>query len=66
MPKRYTSRELIKLAKKHGWVEVSVRGDHHNFKHENSRFIVTIAHPNKNVPVGTASDIVKKIRLEVK
>jgi len=34
MPKRYTSRELIKLAKEYGWEQVSIKGDHYNFKHE--------------------------------
>jgi predicted RNA binding protein YcfA (HicA-like mRNA interferase family) len=43
-----------------------VRGDHHNFKHSASRFIVTIVHPRKDVPVGRAVDAVKKISLEVK
>jgi hypothetical protein len=41
-------------------------GDHHNFKHPASRFIVTIVHPQKDVPVGRAVDTVKKIRLELK
>jgi predicted RNA binding protein YcfA (HicA-like mRNA interferase family) len=66
MPKRYTSRELIKLAEEFGWRLVGVRGDHHNFKHPASRFIVTIVHPQKDVPVGRAVDTVKKIRLEIK
>jgi predicted RNA binding protein YcfA (HicA-like mRNA interferase family)/predicted RNase H-like HicB family nuclease len=56
MPKRYTSRELIKLAEEFGWMLVGVRGDHHNFKHPASRFIVTIVHPQKDVPVGRAVD----------
>jgi predicted RNA binding protein YcfA (HicA-like mRNA interferase family) len=66
MPKRYTSRELVKLAEEFGWMLVGVRGDHHNFKHPASRFIVTIVHPQKDVPVGRAVDTVKKIRLELK
>jgi hypothetical protein len=45
MPKRYTSRELVELAEEFGWILVGVRGDHHNFKHPASRFIVTIVHP---------------------
>jgi len=66
-PKRYTSRELVKLAEEFGWMLVGVRGDHHNFKHPASRFIVTtIVHPQKDVPVGRAVDTVKKIRLEIK
>ena len=66
MPIRYTSRALIKLAEECGWRLISVKGDHHNFKHPNSRFVVTIVHPQKDVPVGRANDTVKKIRLEVK
>lgn len=59
MPKRYTSRELVKLAEELGWRLVGVKGDHHNFKHPESRFIVTIVHPQKDVPVGRAVDTVK-------
>jgi predicted RNA binding protein YcfA (HicA-like mRNA interferase family) len=66
MPKRYTSRELIKLAEEYGWRQVNVKGDHHNFKHSESRFVVTIVHPQKDVPVGRAVDTVKKIKLEIK
>jgi predicted RNA binding protein YcfA (HicA-like mRNA interferase family) len=50
MPTRYTSRELVKLAEEFGWRLVGVRGDHNNFKHPASRFIVTIVHPQKDVP----------------
>jgi predicted RNA binding protein YcfA (HicA-like mRNA interferase family) len=45
MPKRYTSRELVRLAEDFGWMLAGVRGDHHNFKHPASRFVVTIVHP---------------------
>jgi len=53
------------MAKKCGWTLVSIKGDHYNFKHPGSRFIVTIVHPQKDVPVGRAADTVKKINLEV-
>jgi len=66
VPKRYTSRELVRLAEEFGWMLVSVRGDHHNFKHPASRFIVTIVHPQKDISVGRAVDTVKKNRLELK
>ncbi|MFO1429315.1 MAG: type II toxin-antitoxin system HicA family toxin [Candidatus Competibacteraceae bacterium] len=66
MPERYTSRELIKLVEEYSWKLVSVKGDHHNFKHPENRFVVTIVHPQKDVPVGRAVDTVKKIKLEVK
>ena len=61
-----SSRELVKLAEEFGWRLVSVRGEHHNFKHPASRFIVTIVHPQKDVPVGRAVDTGKKIGLELK
>jgi predicted RNA binding protein YcfA (HicA-like mRNA interferase family) len=60
MPKCYTSRELMKLAEEHGWRLVSITGDHHNLKHPESRFVVTIVHPQKDVPVGRTIDTVKK------
>ena len=66
MPKRYTSRELIKLVEEFCWTLVSIKGDHCNYKHPESRFVVTIVHPQKDVPVGRAVDTVKKIKLEVK
>ncbi len=53
------------MAKEFGWTLVSVKGDHYNFKHPESQFIVTIVHPQKDVPVVRAVDTVKKIRLEV-
>jgi predicted RNA binding protein YcfA (HicA-like mRNA interferase family) len=48
MPKRYSSRDLIKLADDSGWRLASVKEVHHNFKHPESRFIVTIVHPQKD------------------
>jgi predicted RNA binding protein YcfA (HicA-like mRNA interferase family) len=52
MPKRYTSRELVNLANEYGWRLVGVKGDHHNFTHPATRFIVTIVHPQKDVRWG--------------
>ncbi|QTA86039.1 Toxin-antitoxin system, toxin component, HicA-like [Desulfonema magnum] len=57
---------MIKLVKQYGWNPVSARRDHHNFKHDESRFIVTIIHPQKDVPVGRSADTMKKIKLEKK
>jgi predicted RNA binding protein YcfA (HicA-like mRNA interferase family) len=57
---------VIKLAEEFGWRLAGVTGDHHNFKNPASRFIVTIVHPQKDVPVGRAVDTVRKIKLELK
>ncbi len=66
MPKRYTSGELINLAKEFAWLQVSIKGDHYNFKHNASRFVVTIVHPQKDVPIGRAINTLKKLKLEIK
>ena len=66
MPKRYSSRELVQLAESLGWKLVSVKGDHHSYKHAESSLIVTLVHPQKDVPVGRAMDTVKKLNREVK
>jgi len=47
MPKRYTSKSLITMAYEYGWELVSIKGSHHNFKHKESRFILTIKHPSE-------------------
>ena len=41
-------------------------GRHHNFKHAASRFIVTIVHPQEDVPVGRPVDTVEKVTLAIK
>ena len=38
------------LAGEFGWKLVGVRGDHRNFRHAASRFIVTVVHPQERVP----------------
>jgi predicted RNA binding protein YcfA (HicA-like mRNA interferase family) len=47
------------MAKEYGWALVSVKGDHFNFKHTESRFIVTIVHQKDK---GTGKNVTK-IRL---
>jgi predicted RNA binding protein YcfA (HicA-like mRNA interferase family) len=57
---------MVALAKEMGWILASTRGDHRTYKHPDSRFLVTIVHPQKDVPLGRAVDTIKKIRLEIK
>jgi predicted RNA binding protein YcfA (HicA-like mRNA interferase family) len=57
---------LIKLAEDLGWRLASTKADHHNFQTPGEPVIVTIVHPQKDVPIGRAVDTVKKIMLEVK
>ncbi|MEE9299692.1 MAG: type II toxin-antitoxin system HicA family toxin, partial [Alphaproteobacteria bacterium] len=50
--KSYSSRELIKLLKKHRWREVRVTGDHHVFEHPENDRVIVVSHPAKDLPIG--------------
>lgn len=64
MPKRYSSRELIAMIEADGWVLVAVKGDHHQFKHPAKPGRVTIPHPRKDMPAGTANSVLKQAGLK--
>jgi len=64
MPKIYSSRELIKLIEEDGWFLVSITGSHHHFEHPWKKGKVTIPHPNKDVPRGTANSVLKQAGLK--
>ncbi len=55
--KSYSSREVIQMLLADGWYEVGCVGDHHQFKHPTKPGKVTIAHPLKDVPIGTLRNI---------
>ncbi|MDP6875566.1 MAG: type II toxin-antitoxin system HicA family toxin [Alphaproteobacteria bacterium] len=64
MPKRYSSRELIKLIKADGWEHVQTVGSHHQFRHPVNKGRVTITHPKKELPPGTANSILRQAGLK--
>ncbi|MDR3279238.1 MAG: type II toxin-antitoxin system HicA family toxin [Synergistaceae bacterium] len=49
MNKSYSSREVIKILKYHGWFLVNVVGDHHQFKHPTIKGRATVCHPKKDL-----------------
>ncbi len=57
------SGELIKALKRAGWYEVAVKGSHHQFKHPTQPGRVTVPHPKKDLPLGTARAILKQAGL---
>lgn len=57
--KSYNSRELIKEAKKRGFVLVRVNGSHNVFKNLNTGVTVTIPHPRDGFKPGTLKSILK-------
>jgi predicted RNA binding protein YcfA (HicA-like mRNA interferase family) len=55
--KSYSSREVIRILKAHGWYEVNVTGSHHQFKHPDKKGRVTVKHPVKDIPRKTLDSI---------
>lgn len=58
------SRSLINLIEDAGWELCRVKGSHHQFKHKINKGLVTIPHPKKDIPIGTANSILKQAGLK--
>ncbi|SPP31642.1 hypothetical protein ARAF_0784 [Arsenophonus endosymbiont of Aleurodicus floccissimus] len=54
------NRTVITLLEKDGWFLVRVKGSHHQFKHPNKKGLVTVKHPQKDIPLPTFSSIKKQ------
>ncbi|MFQ5559199.1 MAG: type II toxin-antitoxin system HicA family toxin [Nitrospinota bacterium] len=54
------SNEILKRLKKDGWVLRHTKGSHHQFTHPTKKGRVTLPHPKKDLPVGTARNIFKQ------
>ncbi|MGE0238241.1 MAG: type II toxin-antitoxin system HicA family toxin [Parvibaculaceae bacterium] len=54
------SRKLIKLLMAGGWSLLEARGSHHQFKHSRRPGRVTVPHPNRDLPKGTAHSIYRQ------
>lgn len=65
MPKRYTSKELIRLVERDGWHEVAQEGSHKQFKHPTKPGRVTIVHPDRSIHPKTAKSILRQAGLSI-
>lgn len=54
------SRALIKQLEKDGWMLIRVKGSHHQFKHDSKKGLVTVKHPDGDIPKGTLINIYKQ------
>lgn len=59
-----TSREAIRLLKKHGWFEVPAVGGHRQFKHPGRPNKVTIPYHKGELAPKTRESILKQAGLE--
>ena len=51
------SAEVIRRLKADGWVLIRVSGSQHHFKKVDAAFLVTVPHPEKDLPTGTLRNI---------
>ena len=54
------SKQVIKQLEADGWFLVRVRGSHHQFKHPSKPGLVTVKHPDSDIPAGTFNSIRKQ------
>jgi predicted RNA binding protein YcfA (HicA-like mRNA interferase family) len=55
-----TSREVIKRLRRDGWRCVRIKGSPRQFKHPRRSGLVTVPHPEKDLPTGTLKSIFKQ------
>ena len=61
-----SSREVIKVLKKNGWIEVkSNSGSHIQFKHNKLKGRVTVPHPKKIIVYGTLKSIAIQSNIQI-
>ena len=53
-------KAIIKQLEKDGWLLARVKGSHHQFKHPKKMGLVTVKHPDKDIPAGTLNSIRKQ------
>ena len=56
-----SSKELIKQL---SWQDVRIKGSHHQFKHPNKDYLITVPHPKRDLPKETAQKILKQASLK--
>lgn len=57
MAKTYSSADLIRIVTADGWFRVPASGGHLQFKHPTNPGRVTIDHPVRDMPIGTAKSV---------
>lgn len=58
------SKQVIKMLESAGWQLVRVKGSHHQFKHPQKPGLVTVKHPDGDIPKGTLGSIQRQAGLK--
>lgn len=59
-----SSKDLIKMLKKDGWILKNIVGDHYHFVHPTKMGKITVPHPRKDVAIGTLKSILRQAGLK--
>lgn len=59
------SRDVIKKIRAAGWYEVRVKGSHHQFRHATRKGLVTVPHPESDLPTGTLRSIERQSGVKI-
>lgn len=51
------SKQVIKQLETDGWYLARVKGSHHQFKHSGKPGLVTVKHPDGDIPISTLHSI---------
>ncbi|WP_150286452.1 type II toxin-antitoxin system HicA family toxin [Rhabdaerophilum calidifontis] len=54
-----SSRDIIRRLRTEGWKLLRIEGSHHHFGKPGLTLIITVPHPKKDLPIGTARRIAK-------
>jgi predicted RNA binding protein YcfA (HicA-like mRNA interferase family) len=60
------SRKVIEILQRAGWNQIRQKGSHHQFKHPQRPGLVTVPHPNPDLPIGTIKSIEKQSGLKLR
>lgn len=58
------STKILRMLEDDGWTVVRIRGSHHHLKHAEKPGLVTVPHPNKDLPIKTVNSILKQAGLK--
>lgn len=59
------SKQIIKQLESNGWFLARIKGSHHQFKHPSKKTgLVTVKHPDSDIPAGTLNSILKQADLK--
>jgi predicted RNA binding protein YcfA (HicA-like mRNA interferase family) len=60
------SKDVIRKLKAGGWVEVAIKGSHHQFRHPTKPGRVTVPHPKADLGVGTLKSIERQAGIKIR